>query len=873
MSNSLCRKMRRSRPSCAKVARVAGAQSASAPSLAPGLVPVSVTMIVKDCAETLAKTLESLKRAFLLPGDEVLLVDTGSQDGGATARVASTSGVRLISRPDLRCNLRPYIKDWLPELEQRFEGTDLVQGCILDFAQARQIAMAEAKHDIQFWIDSDDILEQVEPYRLRNTIDRFFDPKNRQVDSIFMDYIYWTDESDGSVTSILKRERVVDRTKYRWVGRCHETAIEQPGVPVRPAYFPDLGARIKHLKTPPDGTQVSPADIRNYIVIRREIEEAKAAGKSADPRSIFYLANAARGVRHAAEAIDLYKDFIPKSGSKEDRWAAAYYIATIYLDQHINRPYDALDWLQLCSRLKPEDPRSYFGLQRAYHQLQQYEASNFWFETGKTLPEPKQTLHNYDPRHINALPFQVRAMTAIKQESKKDLMAAMDALLERSPNHIDTKQLSDYAANWLAGEELVAAVQRVLANTGAKGEDAVRTGRELTAKLTDIPDKLEDLFLARQEPALHTDRKELDIFCGKAIEAWGPKSGIRGIGGSEKAVIQMAPRLQARGYQVNVYANVPRDQRGVDPATGVNWQHFGAYDFTRPRDTVIYWRGPALLENKMNYRRRILWCHDVQNAANWTAPRIALADQVWVLTEFHASTLGSAREALGAKLKITRNGIDSTRLREVLEIAKGKRDPFKIVYASSPDRGVLTAMKIFEAAKKIEPRLRLHVFYGFNKMFVENMARYEYSNIPDLGRDGHMGEYWSECLKLADRLEIPWHGRVGWDQLAAEMATAGIWLYPTRFPEISCMSAQEAMALGCVPVHSNLYALAETVNGRGHVISPDKIEEAAASVVRATEASDQERDALSTWALETYDYEKLADEWIELLKEDDVQAA
>jgi hypothetical protein len=93
-------------------------------------------------------------------------------------------------------------------------------------------------------------------------------------------------------------------------------------------------------------------------------------------------------------------------------------------------------------------------------------------------------------------------------------------------------------------------------------------------------------------------------------------------------------------------------------------------------------------------------------------------------------------------------------------------------------------MKIFEAAKKLEPRLRLHVFYGFNKLFIENMARYEYGHIPDLGRDCHLGEYWSETLKLADRLEVPWHGRVGWDQLAAEMATAGVWLYPTRFAEI-----------------------------------------------------------------------------------------
>lgn len=841
-----------------------------------GVVPVSVTIIAKDCAESLTRTLHSLRRSFLTTIDEVVVVDTGSQDGGATIKAARDLGCTVVDRRDLRQNMRPYVKQWLPELERRMEETGLDSGCILDFAEARQAAMDAAQHDIQFWIDSDDVLEEAAQYSLRRVIDRYFRPDNRTVDAIFMDYYYWLDPSDGSCTSILKRERVVDRKMYYWAGRCHETAIQRDGVQPRPAYFPDLGARIRHCREVPDGTSISGADIRNYVIIRKAIEDARLANKPVDPRDVFYLGNAARGVHRAAEAIDLYKEFLPQSGSRDDRYAACYYIATIYLDQRVQRPYDALEWCFKCVKIKPEDPRGYFALQRAYHQLQQFDVSNHWYEVGRKLPEPTESLHNYDPRHIHVLPHQVRALTAIKQERKEELIKAMDDLVAASPNHEETKQLSEYAANWLAGAHLEESLKRVLANTHKTGQEAIDEGRRITQNLSDLPDKVEEHFLAHVEPPPRIEvpvRQRLDIFCGKAVEGWGPRSGDRGIGGSEKAVIQMAPRLAARGLQVNVYANVPKDQRGVDVQTGVNWRHYGEYDFARERDTCIFWRGVEMLENKMAYRRRIVWLHDVQNPAKWTDLRCALADEVWALTEFHATTLGPAvREKLGGKLWITRNGIDAPLFRAVLEETRraGARNPKKIIYASSPDRGVKTAMEIYELAKREDPGLDMHVLYGFNKLFIENMAKVEYCGVPDLGRDSHLGDYWKETLELADRLEVKWHGRVGWAQVAAEMCTSGIWLYPTRFAEISCMGAMEAAAGGCVLVHSGRHALAETLRGLGVVVDPDNKPEAARKVVEAAQvaADAPARLAQHEEACRRFDYDLLADEWADRLKKD-----
>ena len=48
----------------------------------------------------------------------------------------------------------------------------------------------------------------------------------------------------------------------------------------------------------------------------------------------------------------------------------------------------------------------------------------------------------------------------------------------------------------------------------------------------------------------------------------------------------------------------------------------------------------------------------------------------------------------------------------------------------------------------------------------------------------------------------PWSFRVPWE--------AGAMIYPTGFPEISCINAMKAQANGCFPVSSRFAALRET---------------------------------------------------------------
>jgi glycosyltransferase involved in cell wall biosynthesis len=49
--------------------------------------------------------------------------------------------------------------------------------------------------------------------------------------------------------------------------------------------------------------------------------------------------------------------------------------------------------------------------------------------------------------------------------------------------------------------------------------------------------------------------------------------------------------------------------------------------------------------------------------------------------------------------------------------------------------------------------------------------------------------------------------------MAEELQDADIWLYPTKFDEISCVAAMEAAAAGCKCVSTDHAALAETLAG------------------------------------------------------------
>lgn len=190
------------------------------------------------------------------------------------------------------------------------------------------------------------------------------------------------------------------------------------------------------------------------------------------------------------------------------------------------------------------------------------------------------------------------------------------------------------------------------------------------------------------------------------------------------------------------------------------------------------------------------------------------------------------------------------------------RDPYKVIYTSSYDRGLEHLLAMWPDVKKEVPEATLEIFYGwdlFSRFYGDNPERMSWKARMD---------------KMMEAEGITHHGRVSQPQILQEMGKAGIWAYPTHFGEISCISAMKAQACGAVPVVVNYGALKTTVQYGVKVdgdIYDRETKEAFKSELIAL-LKDHERQAeirlpMVKWARKNLTWTKVAESWSELFKD------
>lgn len=834
--------------------------------------PISWTLLTKDCPAATAAAVMSVKERALRPQDEIVIVDTGSSSTNwneLTELLQDIPNVRYIDGKACTEDFSDKIHRYLGEAALK-EFTDYRGDaiCIKDFAAARQLALEAAKGPLIAWIDADDELREEIPGQFRRVLDSVFDPDNPQhLEALMMDYLY-AFADDGECITTLKRERVFWKDKFVWVGRCHETAIPRPGAAVRQVgFFTDVGARFVHTAAR------SPhriSDIRNYCILRNEYEEMLRGDLAFDPRTIFYLGNSARGLDRLAEAHELYARFDGVTGSKEDRYNASYYRAAMYLDPRVARPLDAIECYQHCMRVNPKDPRSHFGLARCYAILQRWEESRKWYLRGKEekLEVPSQCF-SFDPTHLTYHPQLLHANVAMEMGLKEEALECAVRAQQIRPNLQQAAENLDLVRFKAAGLYITENVLGYLSTLKNGGPNAKRVGRNMAAEWDFCPPQLEDRGIAKVEtPDSRPALPEVVIWCGHSPEEWSWRSAETGIGGSEKMVILLARALQASGRcNVSVYTRVPAAHRGVAP-DGVRWQHWAEFDEARPRHALIGWRAPASVMLGVPAKHRILWCHDVPNLSQFSEDVIACADAISVQSEFHASLFGSLTD----KLWVTRNAIVPR------TPDWSKKNPKRVVFISSPDRGILTAAEIIRSAKAVDPQIEFHVCYGVAPWLRKVLAEHNYRHVPDLGHEVSMDNYELAFCRALDETEAVVHNRIGFEPLRELLDSAGIWLYPTRFSEISCMSAMEAQASGCIPVATRFAALNETILPEARFapyietntkagIPQVSIRTGKAALLEALKIAgdDPRRKAMSDAANKAFDVAPLAEIWLQRL--------
>jgi len=127
------------------------------------------------------------------------------------------------------------------------------------------------------------------------------------------------------------------------------------------------------------------------------------------------------------------------------------------------------------------------------------------------------------------------------------------------------------------------------------------------------------------------------------------------------------------------------------------------------------------------------------------------------------------------------------------EVEKPK-DKIRLVYTSTPQRGLELLIPVFERLAETQPDIHLDVFSSF-KIY---------------GWDDYDKQFEPLYDKVRNHPQMTYHGFVPNDKLKEHLNTAHIFAYPSIWTETSCRAMLEAMSAGLVCVHPNLGALPET---------------------------------------------------------------
>lgn len=131
------------------------------------------------------------------------------------------------------------------------------------------------------------------------------------------------------------------------------------------------------------------------------------------------------------------------------------------------------------------------------------------------------------------------------------------------------------------------------------------------------------------------------------------------------------------------------------------------------------------------------------------------------------------------------------------EAPKTFDDKIRIIYHTTPHRGLEILYPVFAELAKTYDNIVLDVYSSFNIY----------------GWPQRDEPYKALFAKLEEHPQINYHGFRPNEEVREALQNAHIFAYPSVWPETSCIAMIEAMSAGCLCVHPNYAALPETSGG------------------------------------------------------------
>ena len=293
---------------------------------------------------------------------------------------------------------------------------------------------------------------------------------------------------------------------------------------------------------------------------------------------------------------------------------------------------------------------------------------------------------------------------------------------------------------------------------------------------------------------------------------------VGALGGSEKAVAHLSKELgqlfkAENGYTVYVAGHVRAEELAECNVKYVGLKDLPDLLSKTEFHTVICSRYISFLEiygNACSFYQFYIWAHDTRLLPYGCDLSDAAIIEKWAdcidgcvcQTPWHAGQYAAFYPALASKLCIINNGIDLT-----LFPAPQAKQPGKFMYTSRTERGLARILELWPEVVAAVPGATLAVS-TYEVFPCNDEERHIQARIAQL----------NESLNPENRIQHL--GKLNPAQLYAEMSTAEYWLYPTNWPETSCITAMEMLMSGVLCLYYPVAGLTDTMNGCGIQVAP-----------------------------------------------------
>ena len=305
------------------------------------------------------------------------------------------------------------------------------------------------------------------------------------------------------------------------------------------------------------------------------------------------------------------------------------------------------------------------------------------------------------------------------------------------------------------------------------------------------------------------------LFCFVADGGFEPWTGkdilTNGVGGAETYIIEMSKYIQLSGhYDVIVFCNCLKEEKyeNVIYKPLISFYSFINSCYVH---TCVVSRFSEYLPVACNgYTESVyLVVHDLLPSGN-VIPIEKKLKNIFCLTEWHVSYFNNIFPMLSHLTVPFYNGVDIKKFNKI-----GQKIPFKFIYSSFPNRGLLPLLQMWPKIYEKQPLATLHIYADINGNWVNNVEPEQMKMIKTLLED---------YSKRENNLGIYNHGWVDKETLADAWSTADIWFYPCIFQETFCITALEAALSKTFVITNNLAGLQNTVGDRGIHIEGNPME-------------------------------------------------